>query len=92
MLPSPLLHPVFPLCSKQLKFLQQPVSAGIDRSHKAAPLPEGIDEMKDGTGSGGGSQNLAGRDNPGTTGGGSGQGGKDEPYVDRAAEDLTERN
>ncbi|MCJ1275394.1 hypothetical protein MMC21_003197 [Puttea exsequens] len=70
----------------------QPVSAGIDRSHKAAPLPEGIDEMKDGTGSGGGSQNLAGRDNPGTTGGGSGQGGKDEPYVDRAAEDLTERN
>ncbi|KAL8791798.1 MAG: hypothetical protein Q9195_005607 [Heterodermia aff. obscurata] len=32
----------------------------VDRSGKAAPLPEGVSEMKDGTGSGGGSQGLTG--------------------------------
>ncbi|MCJ1481159.1 hypothetical protein MMC06_001315 [Schaereria dolodes] len=32
-----------------------PVSAGIDRSHKAAPMPEGVSEMEDKTMSGGGS-------------------------------------
>ena len=52
----------------------------MDRSHKAAPLPEGVSEMNGSTMSGGGSQGL--------TGGGSGKGGKDEPYVDRAAEKL----
>jgi len=65
-----------------------PTSSGVDRSNKAAPLPEGVSEMKDGSFSGAGSQGYTGGDNPGTTGGGSGKGGKDEPYVDRAAEDL----
>jgi len=65
-----------------------PTSAGVDKSHKAAPLPEGISEMKDQPLSGAGSQGLTGGDNPGTTGGGSGKGGKDEPTVDRVAEDL----
>ena len=69
-----------------------PTSAGVDRSHKAAPLPEGISEMKDGSFSGAGSQGYTAGDNPGTTGGGSGKGGKDEPYVDRVAEDLQEGN
>ena len=59
---------------------QKPVSSGVDRSHKAAPMPEGVSEMKDETMSGGGSV--------GVTGGGSGKGGKDEPYVDRVAEKL----
>ncbi|KAL8746489.1 MAG: hypothetical protein Q9190_001494 [Brigantiaea leucoxantha] len=44
-------------------------SSEVDRSGKAAPLPEGIDEMTDGTNSGGGSKNLPG--------GGKGLEGKD---------------
>ncbi|KAL9065016.1 MAG: hypothetical protein Q9161_008508 [Pseudevernia consocians] len=36
----------------------EPVSFGVDRSSKAAPLPEGISEMKDASGSGSGSQGL----------------------------------
>lgn len=63
------------------------MSSGVDRSGKAAPLPEGMSEMKGGTASGGGSQGLTGGDNAGTTGGGSGKGGKDEPYVDRVGEE-----
>lgn len=37
---------------------QEPVSSSVDRSGKAAPLPEGISEMKDAPGSGSGSQGL----------------------------------
>ncbi|MCJ1373680.1 hypothetical protein MMC20_004909 [Loxospora ochrophaea] len=33
-----------------------PASAGVDRSGKAAPMPEGVQEMNDGLGSGGGSR------------------------------------
>ncbi|KAL9129323.1 MAG: hypothetical protein Q9217_002194 [Psora testacea] len=58
----------------------EPVSSGVDRSYKAAPLPDGVSEMKDSPHSGGGSVGL--------TGVGSGHGGK-EPSVDRAAEELT---
>ncbi|KAL8791495.1 MAG: hypothetical protein Q9213_000112 [Squamulea squamosa] len=36
------------------------VSDSVDRSGKAAPLPEGLDEMKDSIKSGAGSQNLPG--------------------------------
>ncbi|KAL8917700.1 MAG: hypothetical protein Q9172_005728 [Xanthocarpia lactea] len=36
------------------------VSDSVDRSGKAAPLPEGVDEMNDSIKSGGGSQNLPG--------------------------------
>ncbi|KAL8855208.1 MAG: hypothetical protein Q9221_000114 [Calogaya cf. arnoldii] len=36
------------------------VSDSVDRSGKAAPLPEGMDEMKDSSKSGAGSQNLPG--------------------------------
>ncbi|KAL8661885.1 MAG: hypothetical protein Q9202_005167 [Teloschistes flavicans] len=36
------------------------VSDSVDRSGKAAPLPSGIEEMKDGVKSGAGSQNLPG--------------------------------
>lgn len=71
---------------------QVPTSAGVDRSHKAAPLPAGISEMKDQPLSGGGSQHLTGGDNPGSTGGGSGKGPKDGPIVDRVAEGLQEGN
>jgi len=67
---------------------QEPVSSGVDRSSKAAPMPEGVSEMKDGTHSGAGSQGYTPGGNDKTTGGGNGKGGKDEPYVDRAAEDL----
>ncbi|KAL8832395.1 MAG: hypothetical protein Q9170_004896 [Blastenia crenularia] len=35
-------------------------TASVDRSGKAAPLPAGIDEMKDDIKSGAGSQNLPG--------------------------------
>ncbi|KAL8995700.1 MAG: hypothetical protein Q9188_006745 [Gyalolechia gomerana] len=35
-------------------------TASVDRSGKAAPLPPGMDEMKDGVKSGAGSQNLPG--------------------------------
>ncbi|KAL8771296.1 MAG: hypothetical protein Q9209_003201 [Squamulea sp. 1 TL-2023] len=36
------------------------VSDSVDRSGKAAPLPEGLDEMKHSSKSGAGSQNLPG--------------------------------
>ena len=36
------------------------MSDSVDRSGKAAPLPEGMDEMKDSSKSGAGSQNLPG--------------------------------
>lgn len=39
---------------------QSGTTEGVDRSGKAAPLPEGVGEMKDGTASGGGSQGLTG--------------------------------
>ncbi|MCJ1334909.1 hypothetical protein MMC09_000174 [Bachmanniomyces sp. S44760] len=54
-----------------------PSSSGIDRSHKAAPMPSGVQEMNDGTYSGDGSR-----------GGGSGQGPKDVP-VDQIAEEAS---
>ena len=57
--------------------LQGPSSSGIDRSHKAAPMPSGVQEMNDGTYSGDGSR-----------GGGSGQGPKDVP-VDQIAEEAS---
>ncbi|KAK4696723.1 hypothetical protein P7C71_g1247, partial [Lecanoromycetidae sp. Uapishka_2] len=66
----------------------EPVSSGVDRSSKAAPLPDGISEMENKPSSGGGSQGYTPGGDESTTGGGSGKGGKDEPYVDRAAEDL----
>ena len=67
---------------------QEPVSSGVDRSGKAAPLPEGISEMKNAPVSGGGSQGYTPGGNENLTGGGSGKGGKEVPYVDRAAEEL----
>ncbi|KAL9638230.1 MAG: hypothetical protein Q9164_001681 [Protoblastenia rupestris] len=60
----------------------EPVSTGVDRSHKAAPLPEGISEMQNSPASGGGSKGL--------TGEGSGHGAK-EPTVNRAAEELMDK-
>ncbi|KAG8528195.1 uncharacterized protein KY384_007112 [Bacidia gigantensis] len=59
-----------------------PSSSGVDRSNKAAPLPEGISEMKDQNYSGGGSQGLTGQ--------GSGKGKKD-PASDVVAENLKEK-
>lgn len=53
----------------------EPVSSGVDRSGKAAPLPEGISEMKDAPGSGSGSQGVTPGGGENTTGGGSGKGG-----------------
>ena len=67
---------------------QDPASSSVDRSSKAAPLPSGISEMKDGNFSGGASQGYPPGGGEKLTGGGSGKGGKDDPYVDRAAEDL----
>ena len=40
---------------------KDPSSSGVDRSKKAAPLPDGISEMKDSQHSGGGSQGLTGQ-------------------------------
>lgn len=40
--------------------LQDSSTSAVDRSGKAAPLPPGIDEMKDEIKSGAGSQNLPG--------------------------------
>ena len=65
--PSPLALTPFPL--------QEPVSSSVDRSGKAAPLPEGISEMKDASGSGSGSQGVTPGGGEKTTGGGSGKGG-----------------
>ena len=45
-------------CSNTQFLFQEPVSSGVDRSGKAAPLPEGISEMKDAPGSGSGSQGV----------------------------------
>jgi hypothetical protein len=45
--------------------------------------------MENKPGSGGGSQGYIPGGGESKTGGGSGKGGKDDPYVDRAAEDLT---
>lgn len=53
----------------------QPVSSGVDRSAKATPLPAGISEMKDASGSGSGSQGVIPGGGEKTTGGGSGKGG-----------------
>ena len=57
-----------------LLILQEPVSSSVDRSGKAAPLPEGISEMKDAPGSGSGSQGVTPGGGEKTTGGGSGKG------------------
>lgn len=54
---------------------QEPVSSGVDRSGKAAPLPEGISEMKDASASGAGSQGVVPGGGEKVTGGGSGKGG-----------------
>lgn len=70
-----------------IKPLQDPSSFDVDRSNKAAPLPAGISEMKDGNFSGGGSQGYHPGGGEKTTGGGSGKGGKDEPAVDRVTEE-----
>lgn len=51
----------------------EPVSSSIDRSGKAAPLPEGISEMKDAPGSGSGSQGVTPGGDEKVTGGGSGK-------------------
>lgn len=51
------------------------MSSGVDRSGKAAPLPEGISEMKDASGSGSGSQGVTPGGGEKETGGGSGKGG-----------------
>ncbi|KAL9138278.1 MAG: hypothetical protein Q9175_000504 [Cornicularia normoerica] len=53
----------------------EPVSSSVDRSGKAAPLPEGISEMKNASGSGSGSQGVTPGGGEKTTGGGSGKGG-----------------
>ncbi|CAF9930534.1 hypothetical protein IMSHALPRED_008213 [Imshaugia aleurites] len=53
----------------------EPMSSGVDRSGKAAPLPEGISEMKDASGSGSGSQGVTPGGGEKETGGGSGKGG-----------------
>lgn len=62
-------------CANPLLLFQEPVSSGVDRSGKAAPLPDGISEMKDAPGSGGGSQGVTPGGGEKTTGGGSGKGG-----------------
>lgn len=62
-------------CSNNPFLLQEPVSSSVDRSGKAAPLPEGISEMKDAPGSGSGSQGVTPGGGEKTTGGGSGKGG-----------------
>ena len=54
---------------------QEPNSSGIDRSGKAAPLPEGVSEMKDAAGSGSGSRGVTPGGGEKVTGGGSGKGG-----------------
>lgn len=51
------------------------MSSGVDRSSKAAPLPEGISEMKDSPLSGAGSQGVIPGGGEKVTGGGSGKGG-----------------
>ena len=61
---------------------QGPSSSGVDRSNKAAPLPEGISEMKDSTYSTGGSQGLTGQ--------GSGK-GDIKPSSDVVAENLKDK-
>lgn len=85
---SPSLITVLSLPYTKETLIQEPVSTGVDRSGKAAPLPEGISEMENKPGSGGGSQGYTPGGDESMTGGGSGKGGKDEPYVDRAAEEL----
>lgn len=65
----------YPLTLTSRSLFQEPVSSGVDRSGKAAPPPEGISEMKDAPGSGGGSQGVIPGGGEKTTGGGSGKGG-----------------
>ena len=66
---------VSPLALTKTFRFQQPVSSGVDRSAKATPLPAGISEMKDTSGSGSGSQGVTPGGGEKTTGGGSGKGG-----------------
>jgi len=86
--PPTLAYPPHCILQTNASIPQEPVSTGVDRSGKAAPLPEGISELENKPGSGGGSQGFTPGGGGKTTGGGSGKGGKDEPYVDRVAEDL----